>query len=165
MRKPSWPDVSGPLGCHAADYGRELSHLGYSPWTASAHMYLMADVSRWLAENEVAPEAFTSARVDSFLADRRAAGHHRRLSGRGLIPLLGYLRATGVLAEQVNEEPVGSRERLLKEFVGYLATERGLAQRTITGYERVAGRFLVDCASDPSAKDCGVVSGTSRRGR
>jgi hypothetical protein len=78
------------------------------------------------------------------------------LSRRGLIPLLAHLRATGVVAEQVNEEPVGSRERLLKEFVGYLATERGLAPRTISGYERVARRFLVDCASDPSATDSGV---------
>jgi integrase/recombinase XerD len=156
MRKPSWPEVSGPLGCHAAGYRKELSRLGYSPWTASAHMYLMADVSRWLAENEVAPEAFTSARVNHFLADRRAAGRHRRLSPRGLIPLLGFLRETGVLAETAKAEPDGPRERLLTEFVGYLVTERGLAPRTISGYERVAGRFLADCATDTPAKDCGV---------
>jgi len=119
-------------------------------------MYLMADVSQWLVENEGAPGTFTSARVGRFLADRRAAGHHRRLSRRGLIPLLGYLRATGVVAEQVKAAPDGPREPLLKEFVGYLATERGLAPRTISGYERVARRFLLDCAPDASAKDCGV---------
>ena len=130
MRKPSWPDVSGPLGCHAAGYRTELSRLGYSPWTASAHMYLMAAVSQWLVENEVAPGTFTSARVGRFLADRRAAGHHRRLSRRGLIPLLGYLRAMGVVAEQAKAAPDGPREPLLKEFVSYLATERGLAPRT-----------------------------------
>ena len=106
MRKPSWPQVSGPLGGHASAYRKELAGLGYSPWTASAHLYLMAErVDRWLDENEVAPETFTSARVNQFLASRRAAGQHRRLSPRGLIPLLGYLRAAGVLSEEAEEEP------------------------------------------------------------
>ncbi len=153
MKKPSWPDVLGPLGGHSAGYRKELAGLGYSPWTASAHMYLMADVSRWLDENEVAPEAFTSARVNQFLASRRAAGQHRRLSPRGLIPLLGYLQAAGVLAEEAEEEPTSPTDFLVKEFVGYLATERGLAPRTIVGYERVARRFLLDCAPDAHAKD------------
>jgi len=116
-------------------------------------MYLMADVSRWLDANEVAPEAFTSARVNQFLASRRAAGQHRRLSPRGLIPLLGYLQAAGVLAEEAEDEPKSPTDLLVKEFVGYLATERGLAPRTIVGYERVARRFLLDCAPDAHAKD------------
>lgn len=118
MKKPSWPDVLGPLGGHSAGYRKELAGLGYSPWTASAHMYLMADVSRWLDENEVAPEAFTSVRVNQFLASRRAAGQHRRLSPRGLIPLLGYLQAAGVLAEEAEEEPTSPTDLLVKEFVG-----------------------------------------------
>lgn len=151
MKKPSWPEVSGPLGGHASAYRQELAGLGYSPSTASAHMYLMADVSRWLDKNEVAPETFTSARVNQFLASRRAAGQHRRLSPRGLIPLLGYLRAAGVLSAEAEEEPASPADRLVKEFVGYLATERGLAPRTIVGYERVARRFLLDCAPDAPA--------------
>lgn len=163
MKKPSWPEVSGPLGGHASAYRKELAGLGYSPWTASAHMYLMADVSRWLDENEVAPETFTCARVNQFLASRRAAGQHRRLSPRGLIPLLGYLQAAGVLSEEAEEEPASPTDRLVKEFVGYLATERGLAPRTIVGYERVARRFLLDCAPDAHAKDWGVADLDARQ--
>lgn len=144
--------MSGPLGGLASAYRKELSRLGYAPSTASAHMYLMADLSRWLDENEVAPEAFTSARVNQFLASRRAAGQHRRLSPRGLIPLLGYLHAAGVLSVEAEEEPASPTDRLVKDFAGYLATERGLAPRTIVGYERVARRFLLDCAPDTSAK-------------
>jgi integrase/recombinase XerD len=156
MKQPSWPEVSGPLGGHALAYRKELSRLGYSRWTASAHMYLMADVSRWLDDNEVAPEAFTSARVKQFLGSRRAAGQHRRLSPRGLIPLLAYLRAAGVLAEETEAEPTSPSDLLVKEFAGYLANERGLAPRTIVGYERVARRFLFDSTPDALAKDCGV---------
>ena len=155
MKKPSWPEVSGPLGGHAAAYRKELAGLGYSPWTASAHMYLMADVSQWLDGNEVAPEVFTSARVNQFLASRRAAGQHRRLSPRGLIPLLRFLQAAGVLPEEAEEEPASPTDRLVKAFVDYLATERGLAPRTIVGYQRVARRFLLDCV-DASAKDWSV---------
>jgi len=163
VKKPSWPEVSGPLGCFAAGYRKELSRLGYSVWTSSAHMYLMVDVSRWLVANEVTPEAFTSARVSQFLADRRAAGHQRRLSPQGLVPMLGYLRAIGVVAERSMDEPDSPSEHLLKEFSGYLATERGLAPRTIIGYERVARRFLVDCAPDVSTKDGGAVGDLDAR--
>ena len=109
-------------------------------------MYLMADVSRWLNDNEVAPESFTSVRVKQFLASRRAAGEHRRLNPRGLIPLLAYLQAARVLAEDAEEEAMSPTDLLVKEFVGYLATERGLAPRTIVGYERVVRRFLLDSA-------------------
>jgi site-specific recombinase XerD len=49
------------------------------------------------------------------------------------------------------------------EFVGYLATERGFAPRTIAGYERVVRRFLVDIATDPSAPDGGVGSLDARQ--
>jgi len=156
MKKPSWPEVSGPLGGHAAAYRKQLAGLGYSPWTASAHMYLMADVSRWLDQNEVAPEVFTSVRVNQFLASRRAAGQHRRLSPRGLIPLLGFLQAAGVLSEVAEEEPASPTDRLVKGFVDYLDTDRGLAPRTIVGYQRVARRFLLDCVPDASAKDWSV---------
>ena len=116
-------------------------------------MYLMADVSRWLAVNEVALEAFTSTRVNEFLASRRAAGRRRRLSPRGLIPLLGYLRAAGVLTGEAVDQPSSPIDLLAREFAGYLATERGLAPRTIVGYERVARRFLLDCAAGAEAKN------------
>ncbi len=163
MKKPSWPDVSGPLVCHAAGYRVELRELGYSRWTASAHMYLLSDVSRWLAVNEIPAEAFTADRVDRFLADRRAAGHRRRLSRRGLIPLLGYLAARGVLAEKELGGPESPIDRLVLDFAGYLATERGFAPRTIVGYERVVRRFLVDVATDPSEPDGGVGGLDARR--
>ncbi len=163
MKKPSWPEVSGPLGGHASAYRKGLAGLGYSPWTASAHLYLMADVSRWLDENGVAPEAFTSARVDQFLVSRRAAGHHRRLTPRGLIPLLGHLRAAGVLPEEAEEVPASPTDRLVEEFAGYLAAERGLAPRTIVGYGRVARRFLLDCAPDAPAKGWSVADLDARQ--
>ncbi len=157
MKRPSWPVVTGPLKPYAPGYRRELStRLGYSRWSASAHMYLMAHVSAWLGERDLAPAAFNSALVDEFLADRRASGQVRRLTKRGLIPLLGYLRGLGVLPEEPATEPEDPVGRLLAEFGEYLRGERGLALSTIVGYQRVARLFLVKCAPDPAAPGCGV---------
>ena len=156
MKAPSWPDVTGPLECYSADYREELFRLGYSRWAASAHMYLMADVSVWLDERSLRPEDFGSERVGEFLADRRAGGHVVRLSSRGLIPLVGYLRGLGVLAEGAAPEPVDPVGRMLEAFADYLVDERGLAPRTIVGYQRFASLFLVRCAPDPTVEGCGA---------
>jgi integrase len=80
--------------------------------------------------------------VASFLDDRRASGQVRRLTPRGLIPLLGYVRQLGVVPEPVAPVPDGPLDRLVEEFAGYLAAERGLAGRTIRWYRHVAELFL-----------------------
>lgn len=82
MKKSTVVCVTGPLGPQAAGYRIELARLGYSPWTASAHMYLMADVSRWLEDRFAQPAAFDSAAVQEFLVHRRASGQVRRLTPR-----------------------------------------------------------------------------------
>ena len=155
-KKPSWPTVIGPLATFAAGYRRELASAGYSRWTASAHMYLMADVSDWLDERDLVASEFHSERVSRFLADRRSSGQVRRLTPRGLIPLLGYLRSLGVLPEEAvpeRDDPAGC---LLREFAEHLANERGLAPGTIAGYRYFAGVFLDTCAPDPTTAGCGV---------
>ena len=156
-KHPSWPAVSGPLAPFAAGYREELlTRLGYSRWAASMHMYLFAHVSGWLAGRGLAPGEFSSTRVEEFLAFRRAVGHVTRLTPRGLIPLLGYLRGLGVVPDEQEPEPEDPVGRLLAEFGDYLTTERGLSPRTIVGYLRVARLFLLKCAPDPAAAGCGV---------
>ena len=155
MKRPSRPEITGPLAPYAAGFWEELSRLGYSRWAALRHLYVTAHLSRWLGEHELGPAEFTSARVGQFLADRQVAGYVRRLTPRG-IPLLGYLRDVGVLPEEATPCPEGSVERLLEEFVEYLKSERGLALATVVGYRRIAERFLVKCAPDARVEGCGV---------
>ena len=155
MKKPTVVCVTGPLGPHASGYRLDLAGLGYSPWTASAHMYLMADVSRWMVKRSLRPAAFDSAAVQEFLVDRRASGQVRRLTPRGLIPLLGYLRGLGVVpgpTEPVQDGPLGW---LVEEFAGYLLSERGLSPRTVVGYQRVAARFLAACSPEQQVRGRG----------
>ena len=156
MTTPTWPIASGPLAPYANGYREELERLGYSPWTASAHMYLMAHLSRWLDEVGLDPSEFTPEQARQFLADRRSSGQVRRLTPRGLIPLLGYLRGIGAVPEDLSTErddPIG---RLLREFSHYMVSERGSAQRTVAGRLRFARRFLQACAPDPNVESCGL---------
>ena len=146
MKEPSFVFVVGPLEAFAEVFGQELVRQGYTKWTANALMYLMLDVSGWLAANGLGPADFDTGNVESFLVDRRASGRVRRLTPRGLIPLLGYLRGLGVVPASLPVRPVSSAEVLLDRFGVYLVNERGLAARTVAGYRRVAARFLSACS-------------------
>jgi integrase/recombinase XerD len=157
MQKKAWTwTVSGPLDPYATGYWQALGRQGYALETAKAHMQLMAHVSRWLAQRGLEPTAFGGPRVEQFLADRRSSGQVRRLTSRGLIPLLGYLRERGVVPQPTAPAPEGPVGRLCEDFAGFLATERGLAPATIRGYRRVAELFLTACAPDPTTDGCGL---------
>lgn len=151
MKKTSCARVTGTLEVHAPGYRRELARRGYSPWTVLRHIHLMAHVSRWLVENGVEPAKFDAERVELFLAARRAGGYARSLSQRALMPLLEYLQEHGVTPEPPPTAPAGPRGKLLEGFVGYLTSERGLAELTVVGYRRVAASFLSSCPFEGDA--------------
>ena len=158
MRTPSCPRVAGPLGPYAQGFWEELARRGYSGLTAESHIHLMAHLSRWLVEHDLSPEELTGERLDRFLADRRAEGRKRRVSLRGAAPLVGYLRALGVIPEppaQLAEDPC---EALLAEFDAYLVGERGLAPATVRRYCYFAGLLLATRAWDDGRGAVGSLS-------
>ena len=142
MRTPSCPRVSGPLAPYGQGFWEELARRGYSGWTAEKHVYLMAHLSRWLVEHDLNAEELTAERLDRFLADRRAKGHKRRVSPRGVAPLVGYLRGLGVVPEPARPVAVSPCAALLEEFAEYLVGERGLAPATVRRYGYFAGLLL-----------------------
>lgn len=139
---PSRVRVAGPLARYADGFRAELARQGYSPWTAIAHLQLMAHVSRWLGERGLDAGELTQANANSFLQGRRASGQVVRLTPRGLVPLLGYLREVGAAPVAPKPEPGNAAGRLVSEFGDYLASERGLAPGTIVYYCDHARRFL-----------------------
>ncbi|MGC8635370.1 MAG: tyrosine-type recombinase/integrase [Candidatus Limnocylindrales bacterium] len=142
MKKATCVRVTGPLEPYVTGFRQELARQGYAPSTATAHLQLMAHVSRWLAAAQLGPADLSAARVELFLRERRASGQVRRLTPRGLIPLLGYLRELGVVPEPATPVPDGPLDRLVAEFAGYLAAERGLSEPTIRWNRHVAELFL-----------------------
>ena len=148
MGRPSRVRVTGPLAPHAAGFRRELERIGYRPNAASSQLQLLAHVSRWLDGRGLGVVELTPARVEEFLADRRAAGYTLWLSTKAMVPMLGYLRGVGVVAVPAAVVPVTETEQLLEEYRAYLVRERGLAAGTIVGYLHVARLFLSARAVD-----------------
>jgi integrase/recombinase XerD len=142
MDRSSRVRVTGPLEPYAVGFRAELAGLGYSQWTATALLHLMQHLSLWLASRRLDLSSLTASEVQGFLHDRRASGQVRRVTARGLAPLLSYLRRQGVVTDEVTVAPDGPLEELLADFVGYLGSERGLRDATSSWYCAVARQFL-----------------------
>lgn len=131
------------LGAYSAGFAAALAERGYRPRSVAVQLRLLADLSRWMAEEGLAPVALTAHQASWFLAARRE--RHVDLTGaRALGPLLGYLRGLGVVpgASGAADTPV---ERLLVDYRRYLVRERGLMASSVDGHERVARLFLASC--------------------
>jgi site-specific recombinase XerD len=143
MKKTAQVVVTGPLARYAAGYRRELSSQGYSAWTAVSYLYSLARVSRWLAERGLTAADLDAECVERFLAELSASRRSavQRRTPRGMMSLLGHLRVLGVAPAAATTNDTAA-DALLTEFAGFLRNERGLAEKTICFYRRVAGLLL-----------------------
>ena len=103
---PSRTRVQGPLAAHADGFRREMTALGYSETQVREHVKLAAHLSSWLEGSGLAAWDLTIERIAEFL-DARSSGPARLglSTGRGLAPLLRYLRALGVAPEPGDQIP------------------------------------------------------------
>lgn len=144
MSGPARVVVVGPLAQHADGYWAELIGRGYTPWSATGQLRLLAHLSRWMAGGGLELVELTDEQVERFLRARRA-DHTQLLSPRGLVPLLAFLRVRGAIPQEATAAMVGSRSRLqevLDEFGNHLSRERGLQPGTVGYYRAVAESFL-----------------------
>ncbi len=164
--------VIGPLERYAAGFADELAGFGYTRRSAMLLLGVMGHLSRWMAAEGLDAQALSARQVDRFLAARRAAGYQHYLSSKGLVPLLDYLRALGVVAAE-QPPPLDPAEVLLERYSRYLLEERGLAAETIRGYVlkvrpfvtgRVDAQGRVDLVGLTPADVLGFVLSESRRG-
>ena len=139
--KPSWPDVTGPLAEYADGFRAELARLGYTPLTAACQLRLIAHLSRWMTAERLSARDLDMEAAEQYFATRRSAGYANERTVEALGPLLGYLRALGA-APLPPAEPVTETGQLLDRFGAYLASERGLAPRTVALNVRLARPFL-----------------------
>jgi site-specific recombinase XerD len=133
--------VSGPLLPTVRGFAEELARQGYALASLPDQVRLLGDLSRWLATAGVDPGDLTADRVEAFLQARQA-GYAHLVSRRALGPLLGYLRALGVVPEPVVPVACAPREQLLDAYCRYLVRERGLVGGSVRLYARVARLFL-----------------------
>ncbi len=155
MVDPSRVRVTGPLVPYVDGFWSELAAAGYTAWSVEAQLRLMAHVSRWLEAQGLGASDLTSEAVEEFLRARRREGYVDRLSPRGLVPLLDYLRGLDVVpAASTLVTPV---EQLVQDYCGYLFRERGLAAGSVSQREDVARRFLSK-RSEPIREDLSGLS-------
>ena len=93
--KPTHVHVKGPLARYAVHFEEDLAEQGYR--SARDQLYAMAQLSRWLASENLGAEDLTAAGVEQFLCWRRAVGYVSSLSLNKMSPLLHYLQGTGVV--------------------------------------------------------------------
>lgn len=144
MVDPCWARVHGPLEPHADGLRGELERLGYTPLSAAGHVRVVAHLSRWMIDGGLAISALTTATVDAYFAERRAAGYSSSLTARSLRPLLDYLHELGVVAAPGPVAATTPCERLLDRYRDYLFAERGLAASTVELNVRMLRPFLAD---------------------
>ena len=137
MRDLSRIRVTGPLEPYVSGFVVVLVERGYKPVSIAHQLRLMAHVSRWLASERFGPDDFSSARVEQFVAARRAAGYVNYVTPRAVVALLEYLRELGV-APPAGELSLSEVEELLGRYRAWLCSERGLA--TGGSPSRVGGR-------------------------
>ena len=142
MGKPSRVQVAGPLEPYACGFRMELARQGYTPNSASHQLRVMAHASRWLASRGLGVSELTPARVDEFLAVRRAEGYTLWLSTKAMAPVLAYLRGLGVVPTPDAAGPGTPAEALVERYRVYLVQERGLAVATVCSYLHVARLFF-----------------------
>ena len=141
MTVPCHVRVSGVLESFAAGFAVALTEHGYRPRPAVRHMRLMAHVSQWLTAESLGAADLACA-TERFLRARRVAGGTTHVTGRGLQPLLAYLRRVGVVPAASPAVPIGPVEITLVRYQDYLTRERGLGAATARGYVHAARPFL-----------------------
>lgn len=150
MSEPRHVHVTGPLAPYAAGFEEDLAEQGYR--SASDHLYVMAQLSRWLLNQGLGAADLSATGVEKFLQWRRAAGYVRPLSLSRTSRLVDHLVAIGVVLTFEPAVAVTPVELLIERYRRYLAEERGLSASSIRNYADVAREFLswpsVDGAPD-----------------
>lgn len=170
---------AGLLGPHVEGYRGWLAGRGYTELTIRNMLKDLGQVGVWLAVEGLDVADLDEERISAFLSARLAAGQRRVPGGGGMVPLLSYLRQSGVVPEgQPSVTPV---EALLGQSRSWMFQDRGLAPGTVLRYENTARRFLQEQAFaggvfDPAGltgvdvnafllRECARVSAGSAKGR
>ena len=159
MRDLSRIRVTGPLELYVSGFVAELVERGYTPVSVAHQLRLMAHVSRWLACEGLGPDDLSSARVEEFVAARRAAGYVNCVTPRALGALLQHMRDLGVVPP-ADEPTLSEVEVLLGSYCTWLCSERGLAAVTARNYADVVRPFVASRSDAAGELDLrGLVAG------
>ena len=146
MDRPRHVRVVGPLAPFAAGFEEHLAEQGYKCIAASDHLYLMAQLSRWLVTERLGADGVSALGVERFADWRRGSGYARSSSSIRMSRMVDYLVGVGVVARFEPAVPCMPVGLLTARYKRYLAEERGLSASSIRCYADVARDFLASVA-------------------
>jgi integrase/recombinase XerD len=149
MRQLDGGGIDGPLAPYGAGFAEWLIGQGYAMSSVSHQLGLAGWLSRWLAEENLAPDALSEVVVHRFVLARSQIGLGRPCAGPR--PLLTYLRGLGVMPSPELERDESPQRCLLLAYERYLTGERSLRPTTVTKYLHIATVFLA-AVPDPLAE-------------
>lgn len=151
-----WPSVWA-----FTDY---LTALGYTHKSVIPCLSAARHFAVWLANSSIAPSEINASIVEQFFhhrcqCPRRRAAHMSASSIGRTHQFLRFLVENGVLPTSIlpatpSTEPTDER---ITEFLDWLRHHRGLAEATITGYNRELKVLLPALGPDPATYDVGLV--------
>jgi site-specific recombinase XerD len=130
------------LGPHLDAFFTRLADLGYRPPTIRHKLWVVSELTRWMAEQHLAPVDLDERRAEEFVEARRRRGRTCRGFRRTVILLLEQLRSVGVVPTSEPACDDSPMTALLARYEGYLRRERALAQGTIAAYLPLVRAFV-----------------------
>lgn len=124
----------GTLGTHLDAFSERLKDLGYRGPTIRHKLWVVTELTRWMADEDVVVAELDERRGDEFLEVRRRRGRTCRGFRRTVFQLLEQLRSAGVVPTPEPVRDDSPMVALLARYESYLRLERGLATSTIGTY-------------------------------
>jgi integrase/recombinase XerD len=140
MTTPRPVRVRGPLAPWAQGFGEHLAGEGFR--SGADHLYLMAQLSRWMDGAGLEVGSLSATVIDDFAAWRAAQGFVSPVSAYRVSLLIDYLIGVGVLSEGEAALPAGSTEALVERYKCYLIGQRGFGADSVRAYLDAARLFL-----------------------
>jgi integrase/recombinase XerD len=112
----------------------------YTRGTITTYRVFVRRFAMLVQERGISPEQLTVERATELVSDKRVRGRHG--SGHVARKFVEHLIEIGVAVAPSPSPKQISRANLQREFEDYLRRDRGVSERSICGYWRVANHFL-----------------------
>ncbi len=152
-----WLFDPGPYAPHIKAYCSHLFSLDYRPWTVAGYEGAARHFCRWLLVSDRDLAKVGETDIDRFRGhDCRCTAWHRRGPVRPLYLarvrcFLRFLAGIGVIEAAVERKPERAPE--IAAWLDWLRQHKGLAARTLDGYEQSLDKLLPLIGTDPALYD------------
>lgn len=137
-------ESEGPLAPYFDLFAGLLQGQGYSQSYSARQIWLVADFSRWLKDEQVDVTVLTHEHAKRYLqifSQRRSLRRGDACTLRRLFELLSQRCVIPNTTASGQATPIG---RITEDYTSYLRQQRNLSDATVIGYLPFIRRFLID---------------------